>query len=63
MATQKQPLRQMYEVASPLQCPNTRQWLKKGASVELFPSEAEFLILCGKVKLPTKKMTKGADNA
>ncbi|MCF2827064.1 MULTISPECIES: hypothetical protein [unclassified Pseudoalteromonas] len=61
MATPKQPLRQTYEVTNPFQCPNTKCWHDKGATVYLLPSEAEFLILGGKVKLPTKKTTKGAD--
>jgi hypothetical protein len=61
MATQKKPLRQTYEVTEPYQCPNTKCWHEKGATVDLLPSEAEFLILGGKVKLPAKKTTKGAD--
>lgn len=45
--------RQSYTVLSPYQCPNHKHWHQKGATVELLPSEAEFLILSGKVVLAT----------
>jgi hypothetical protein len=41
--------RQKYTVASPYQCPNHKHWHQKGEVVELLASEAEFLILSGKV--------------
>ena len=53
--TTKQPpnSRQTYNVLSPYQCPNHKHWHSKGETVDLFPSEAEFLILSGKVALAT----------
>lgn len=54
MAT-KQPNnpRQKYTVISPYQCPNQKHWYPINTTVDLLPSEAEFLILSGKVALAT----------
>jgi len=41
--------RQKYAVVSPYQCPNHKHWHQKGETVELLASEAEFLILSGKI--------------
>ncbi|MCW4629661.1 MULTISPECIES: hypothetical protein [Marinomonas] len=53
--TTKQPPnpRQKYTVLSPYQCPNKKHWHEKGATVDLLPCEAEYLILSGKVALAT----------
>lgn len=53
--TTKQPSnpRQAYTVLSPYQCPNKKRWHEKGATVNLLPCEAEYLILSGKVALAT----------
>lgn len=53
--TTKQPPnpRQTYNVLSPYQCPNHKRWHEKGATVDLLPCEAEYLILSGKVALAT----------
>ena len=53
--TTKQPPnpRQTYTVLSPYQCPNHKRWHEKGATVDLLPCEAEYLILSNKVALAT----------
>ena len=53
--TTKQPPnpRQKYTVLSPYQCPNHKRWHEKGATVDLLPCEAEYLILSNKVALAT----------
>ncbi|MCG7551577.1 hypothetical protein [Pseudoalteromonas sp. Of7M-16] len=63
MVTQKKSLLQTYEVMKPFQCPNTKFWHHEGTVIDLLPSEAEFLKLAGKIKLPGKKTTKELNNA
>jgi len=54
MSSKKPPnSRQTYNVLSPYQCPNHKHWHEKGGTVDLLPSEAEFLILSNKVALAT----------
>ncbi|WP_394179614.1 hypothetical protein [Marinomonas posidonica] len=49
--TTKKPVttRQTYQVKAPYRCPNTQHWHQVGDSVELLPSEADFLMLSGKI--------------
>ncbi|RBO82639.1 hypothetical protein [Marinomonas aquiplantarum] len=53
--TTKKPAttRQKYQVKAPYQCPNTKHWHQVGDRVELLPSEADFLMLSGKIATAT----------
>ena len=60
--TKKTNPRQTYTVVVPFQCPNRKEWHKKGDEVELLLVEAEPLLFDGKVESPKVASSKKGDS-